>query len=498
MIYHSVTTAKNGEPIPVFLDGKPMHSKYRPSAERLSLPPAQGGQDEGFFIIGGIGAAYHIQNLCSALRNYHLIAFEADRESLAFCRQFPLVQGLKRNEHITLCTADELAVLLPRYYMPSLYGNFVSIMQRAWQEENAELCRKSSDICGTILKQISADYSVQSHFGKIWQHNILANLAAYSPSELPPIDTARTAAIIAAGPSLDSSIGLLKERRQEYAVIATDTSYGTLLANKIEPDIVLSVDGQHISSTHFFCCPPRPRSCKPPLFVFDICTSPETTKLVRSRGYPSYYVQSGHPLSQLAGKYVQLPFVETGAGTVTIACCDFARLLGYKKLQLFGADFAYSAGKPYTKGTYLESSFLSTAHRTEPAEQRFTALMYRTPLSQKAEGIYTTDILQQYAATLQNWMEKYGYVFHDGCYCNEDAKPMLSPSPKGRKFDFPQFIAEWKSQLAQAAEGGQWQSNAYTATLLPYIAWLRSQKNLGKLPVLELFKLAYSHISRYN
>ena len=493
MIYRSVITARNGEPVPLFTDSRPMHSAYRPSAEKLPLSSVQG---EGFFIIGGIGGGYHIQNLCTGLTNYHVMAFEADRESLDFCRQFPAVQALEKDAQVTLCTAAELAKNLPRYYVPSIYGSLYFAAQRAWQEENAELCRRTSEESNAVLKQISADYSVQSHFGKIWQHNILSNLAAYSQNRLPAIDTSRTAAIIAAGPSLDSTISILQEKREEYIIIATDTSYGPLLARQVTPDIVLSVDGQHISSTHFFCCPPRLPSDKPPLFVFDICTRPEATKLVKSRGYPAYFIQSGHPLSLLASSYINLSFVETGAGTVTIACCDFARLLGCKTLQLFGADFAYSAGKPYTKGTYLDSKFLSTSRKTEPAEQSYAALMYRTPLQQQAEGVYTTEILQRYAATLQEWLQKHGYEPCGDCYRNANIQPSLPSQQK--RFDFPQFMAELTKQLSQAEENGQLQQNAYTATLLPYIAYLRGRKNMDKVPVLELFKLAYSHISRYN
>ena len=48
MIYSSVTKSKNGEDIPLFLDGKPMHSKYNPSAERIL---ADTSVTEGFFLM---------------------------------------------------------------------------------------------------------------------------------------------------------------------------------------------------------------------------------------------------------------------------------------------------------------------------------------------------------------------------------------------------------------------------------------------------------------
>lgn len=76
MIYSSVIQSKNGDAIPLFANGKPMHSKYNPSAERL---PVDAAVQEGFFLIGGIGGGYHIANLVRQLKNYCIIAFESDR-----------------------------------------------------------------------------------------------------------------------------------------------------------------------------------------------------------------------------------------------------------------------------------------------------------------------------------------------------------------------------------------------------------------------------------
>ena len=107
------------------------------------------------------------------------------------------------------------------------------------------------------LKAISRDYSVQAHFGKIWMRNILLNLSSFSANPEIHCDTHRTAAVIAAGPSLDQTAGMLAAKRDSYYIISTDTAYGSLLRRGLTPDAVVSVDGQHISTTHFFPCPER-------------------------------------------------------------------------------------------------------------------------------------------------------------------------------------------------------------------------------------------------
>ncbi|MBP5450767.1 MAG: hypothetical protein J6Y16_00865, partial [Treponema sp.] len=61
------------------------------------------------------------------------------------------------------------------------------------------------------LPSISADYSVQAHFGKQWQGNIIKNLSRVTDCPAPFIPSGKTACVIAAGPSLDRSIEELKE-----------------------------------------------------------------------------------------------------------------------------------------------------------------------------------------------------------------------------------------------------------------------------------------------
>ena len=49
-------------------------------------------------------------------------------------------------------------------------------VQDSWIQENKENIPQIKNDLSLALKKISADFSVQSHFGKIWQHNIFSNL----------------------------------------------------------------------------------------------------------------------------------------------------------------------------------------------------------------------------------------------------------------------------------------------------------------------------------
>ncbi len=493
MIYSSVAKSKNGEDIPLFLDGKPMHSKYNPSAEKLLT---DNSIKEGFFLIGGIGGGYHIENLTKQLENYFIIAFEADKESLDFCLTLENVRSLTRNPRVILCQAKDVQEQVAQQYLPALYGDFNSLFQRAWQTKNEALCSGLGELLKDTLKAVSADFSVQSHFGKIWMHNILVNLKEFTPRPAPQperAELAKCAAVIAAGPTLDESIQTLREGRQDFFVIATDTTAGPLYRNDILPDAIVCVDAQSISSEHFYPIPAAGQDGKSPLVFLDICSAPSTARMLKHRGITPFFFHSGHPLARLAAEKCGMMQVETGSGTVTIAAADIARQLGFTRLRLFGADFAYSHGKPYARGTYLDARFDSWSTALLPAEQQFTALMYRTPLREIRAGVFTSDVLEGYGKSLTAWQEKHGYAKKRDELWRQNAEKrkgdFVSP------FDFKGFIKECLRDMGQFNDiSGLSSSKAFYA-LLPYVAYLRQHpagqgegKNTGGL---GLLKVAY-------
>ena len=59
-------------------------------------------------------------------------------------------------------------------------------------------------------------------------------------------------------------------------------------------------------------------------------------------------------------------------------------------------------------------------------------------------------------------------------------------------------MQQWLSGLQQIPEEQFPPQDAAAYALLPYIAFLKKSENSGKVPFFTLFKLAYSHASRYN
>lgn len=515
MIYYKeVVRAKNGEEVPLFANKKPMHSKYNPQREAELC-----GADikSGFVVVLGIGGGFHIEALLGHLEAEHaLVACEADEESLAFCLTLSRVKQLLEHKNVSFCTLSELEEKISAQYVPSFYGDFHFLPHRAWEAENGELAKRANAHITRALKAISADFSVQSHFGKIWQRNILLNMkfcgAFHNSAGYIKAKNHLTAAVIAAGPSLDRSILDLARERERYVIFATDTAYGALLAHGIEPDVVVSVDGQSVSCTHYFPCPTKSGT----VFVFDLCASSRAVRLVQERQNAVYVVHSSHPLAVLAAQGTGVPHIQSGSGTVTIAACDLARVWGFTKIALFGADFCYNNGKAYTKGTYLDTAYYKDAFRLKNAETAFANLLFRTetkaisvsrPFSKGVKNAFSSQVLEGYEASLLDWARANDFTLKETVLVQKkEYNKEENDTNAGARFcakDFFCALARFASE--PHTEGGQ--KSAYKqdilphdcAPFLPYIAWLRKNaQSLKKHSFFDLLKLANSNAKRYT
>ena len=511
MIYSpQIGRAKNGSPTPLFSDGTSMHSSYNPEREASSFG-AELSSDSGFIVVGGIGGGFHIASLREKFPNALIVCFEADNESLSFCKQIPFVSNLENNKTF-FCTVTELKNNIITKYLPVLHNAFAFTVQRSWADKNKDIAEYAKAISDEALKSISADYSVQSHFGRIWQRNILLNLEFFShlsnfQNDIS-FDTKKTAAVIAAGPSLDETISLLHNNRSDYAIFSTDTAYGSLLSHNIIPDAVVSIDGQLVSETHFYGCSRGYNPLQETSFFFDLSASPTAARFVSDKGYSVHFLQSGHPLSSLACSPKDVPFVNTGSGTVTIAAADLARNVGFTKIAIFGADFCYSSGKPYTKGTYLDTNFSIASSRLSPLELSFSALQFRTPLvkqtepalfSGKLKNAFTTEILQSYGKTLLSWVQSVGGI-HTGNTVTLPAHA-ITAQWKFAPYSFASFITSWLTNLESVCtdQTADQTDNRYVISLYPYLSFLKSHiESSNKQSIFDLLKLAYSDAVRYN
>ena len=480
-IYTDTMTAKNGMSVVSFANSKPMYSLYNP-APRIQ----QSDSARTFNLVGGLGNGYHFLTLLENPEN-HVLVVEKNIDSLKFLFLHYDFSQILLKSNFDICTSDLLEQKILSTYIPQTCGMFNYSSNRVWAENNIETEKTINQLIRSSLKKITADYSVQAHFGKVWQRNILENLYIFSKQKKNKsitIPNHKTAAIIAAGPTLDSTIQILKNNRNDYYIIATDTASQVLFLNTIKPDAVVSVDGQNISYRHFLKTNIMPQT----LYILDLGANPSISKAVLNNNGILRFASSTHPLCKLAADFFRtknnttlFPFLDSSSGTVTGAALDYAIKSGFNKIELFGADFAYSCGKPYCRGSYLDETFNNSSNRIRTQETAFSALMFRTPLIPLENNKTTTEILQQYDRAVTITSEK------SHAHIAKISADLQSQNPSTRKntvnkqeqSDFfsetlynPSYFADFITWILKSISDarGKPQSDIVTA-LLPFAAW---------------------------
>ncbi|MCQ2981146.1 MAG: DUF115 domain-containing protein [Treponemataceae bacterium] len=470
--YTAIMTAKTGEPVPCFANGSTLYSRYSPERECRSFAAQECFSQAGFYVIGGIGTGLHLKALQELHPEACIVAVEPDTATLTYLQAQNLLPATGENLHLT--TLPELQETIVQTYLPAIHGNFCLQNVRSW--ENALLPEEKKafeEAVRNAITRVSRDYGVQAHFGKLWNRNILQNfhlwctLSAEQKAfhwEKPATDRCL---IAAAGPTLNKSLASLSERSEpDRWIIAVDTALPVLLKHGITPHMVVTIDPQIASMRHFLSEQSVPSQT---ILAADLCGTPGAARLWAESGRPILFFNENHPLGLYCAQWVSPdtpPFlnISAGAGTVTHSAVELAYQLGFSEVQLIGADFGFPGNQPYARGTYLEEQWLTQHGRTNPLENRYTTLMYCTPLKRNPKtGTLTTEVLDSYREALEERMVQLQHQLPD------TACTGLPENPPVEKDTFCRFSSQFRSELDKMTKNALF-------SVLPLAAHLKSKE----------------------
>ena len=393
--------SRQGEVIPARVDpsgtAHPLHSIMDPAREARRLIDLVGS--DSFLILLGLGGGYYPKAALERDDIGMVAVIEYDLDGLAelLCHcNYAALFGDPRFHLFLDISGEELEREILNMYQPVLYGAIRVIPLRARTGIDPGVFAAAGNAIEAAIDKVSADYSVQAHFGTRWLSNIIRNLkpAGEYQEALPPVSRV---AITAAGPSLSTQTEQLRQKRNEFFLIAADTSLPCLLNEGITPDAVISIDCQHISYYHFMDGLPEGI-----LLFLDLASPP----LLASRFKNYRFFTGGHPLTRYISRvWKALPELDTSGGNVTYAALSLAEELGAREIELYGADFSYPSGISYARGTYIYSFFGKSQNRFAPLEAQSSGFLFRGPLEKITRDndswYYETKALKFYRERLE-------------------------------------------------------------------------------------------------
>ncbi|MCL2382437.1 MAG: DUF115 domain-containing protein [Treponema sp.] len=505
--------SRTGEVIPAWMSAggtaHPLHSIMDPRKEAKRLIDSI--ESEGFLVLLGLGGGYYAEAALERAGMVLVIEYGIDGLAELLCRRdyAPLFESPRFRLAVDV-SGEDLQKRILELYQPVLYGGIRVIPLRSRTSLQPEPFAHAASAISAAIDRVSADYSVQAHFGGRWLSNIIRNIepAGTFQRALPPV---RRAAVCAAGPSLSAQVERLREKRTELFLIATDTSLPCLLSSGIEPDAVISIDCQHISYYHFMSGLPEGA------FLFLDLASPP---LLSSLSKRTLFFSGGHPLARYISRFYRpLPELDASGGNVAYAAISLAEQLGAREIELYGADFSYPGGISYARGAYIYPVFESRQSRYAPLEAQASAFLFRGPLEKKTRSggnawYYETKALTFYRERLE---EKSGRIeaaiIPTGCLgapinlapCENRRQQSLKIFSCGKtEMDSGEFLRLYRSQIAALPEPGKnaaeylaslkGEAQAVFATILPTAAAIK--RSCAQADFRELFAQARAYCLR--
>ncbi|MDR0272499.1 MAG: DUF115 domain-containing protein [Clostridiales bacterium] len=335
-----------------------MHSAHEPEregrllAEKIIRPKTEGN----LYIHFGFGFGYLYKYLLPILekQNGEIIVYEPSYEVFNyFIRLFDISQFFT-GYPITLFVhdnADEVRKIYPYITRknPVKTGKNFIYGYGAFFNNEIKKCIKSIKmffISGTI------NLSTIKRFGNKWAENTIINfphiLESCDISGFFDVLKGKPAIIVAAGPSLNKNVHLLKEVQGKVFIGAVYTSVKTLERNGIKPDFFVAMDAGQFS----YEVGEDYNISEIPMVLCTVVSN-EMFKSHKKNNfiYNGEVKSSGGALTNIVisniGKKTT-PSIPP-AGSVAYAIAELFRIMGASTIILLGQDLAYTGGQHHAK-----------------------------------------------------------------------------------------------------------------------------------------------------
>lgn len=228
----------------------------------------------------------------------------------------------------------------------------------------------------------------------------------------------RPAVIAAAGPSLDRNVHDLVAVRDRAIVITCDTAARPLSVPGIDPDFIVAADSSRTNAAHVATLPPG----RGWLVAEGSLHSSAFTNFDRRTFV--FRVANHHPWPWLASLGLQRGLLDTW-GSVATSAFSLAVLLGCDPIVFIGADFAFTGGRPYCRGTSFEPQWAAWNAGGASYESIWELLVGRWPAVTAADIHGKPARTAQHLVAFRSWLVERA-ASHQGRIINATGAGLLA------------------------------------------------------------------------
>lgn len=237
------------------------------------------------------------------------------------------------------------------------YDSWEIIHQENITKDNLNYAHKAIYEIGSIFNQkIMIRNTIISDTTLNYLKNSLGNLPLIRKKNnleaLKQYNINKPALIVAAGPSLNKQIGILRKNQNKFLIICVNQIYKVLIDNDIIPNIVICLDSGATPNWEI------KSSSRKTTFFIDVGCKKE---IILNSGQNIFFTTTNIDIANILSNFsISIELLETG-GSVATSAYSLAKALGSNPIIFIGQDLALTNDKDHADGykdTYSEELML--------------------------------------------------------------------------------------------------------------------------------------------
>lgn len=341
-----------------------IHSKYDPLREAARIVDSIANVDKAdIIVVYGFGLGYHVEILAQRLNKHQqvFIVEPTDGPGVLALKTRDLKKLLSNSQvHLLITDSPKIAsslfnaiIDIKRDSEFSFY--FFAPQDRLYRELFKEIHQSLVDVVDFSRMQ----ESTMKEIGFDVLESSLLNLKSYlnNPGIKETFEKFKNvpAFIIAAGPSLNKNVDLLKKVKDKGIIIAVGTAVRTLQLHGVEPDIVIAIDPQ-IPNYDIF----KDLTFKDTMLALDLQTNYKILDKFNERKF--MFTGINNPIKGWLNPFHEdNESVLISGGSVANTACCLAHRMGCDPIVFVGQDLCLAEdGHTHAFGTVYEKDKLET------------------------------------------------------------------------------------------------------------------------------------------
>ncbi|MDC7219508.1 MAG: DUF115 domain-containing protein [Spirochaetales bacterium] len=384
-------------------DGLSLCSRHDPVREAERIASKRDKQARAVIFLG-LGMGYQVEAYLKATKDIPLIVVEREERLFEAVSQVRDFSSLAESGRVFFFLGGDPEELTP-FFREHQISRFDLVPHGTLFNRDRDYYEQVQKIVNRWLDRREINMNTLTRFGELWVRNLAANLPLLARGEalshLKGQFSGLPVLLVAAGPTLEQTLPVIKELAQRMVVIGVDTSYGNLQKHGVTADFLVVTDPQYWNTRHLDFC-----DLEGTIVISDTSVHPRTL-----RGYegPLYLSRSPFPLASILEKD-HLDISLKSGGSVATAAWDLALILGGQEIFCSGLDLGFPGKQTHCRGSFFEErvNFLST--RTAGPEHWTWKALHSAPLylkeNYRGQAILSDQRMQVYISWFSEQVKK--------------------------------------------------------------------------------------------